>query len=81
MQAVKKNKSSAQSNSGRNSVTLYYNKNGRQSRISKSPSGPTLSEAQETELEANPKKNMAPENTQPSIRESPATAKQDDVLY
>ena len=46
--------------------------------ISKSPSGPTLSEAQETELEANPKKNMAPENTQPSIRESPATAKNDE---
>ena len=67
-----------QSHSGRNSVTSYYNKNGRQSIISKSPPGPTLSEAEETELEDNPTKNMAPKNIQPSIKECPATAKNDE---
>ena len=75
LQTANKNRSSVQSHSGRNSVTSYYNKNGRQSIISKSPPGPTLSEAEETELEDNSTKNM---DIQPSIKECPATARNDE---
>ena len=90
MQTVTKNKSSVKNYTGRNSVTTYYNKSGRQSTISKSPTGPTLSEAEETELENNtPNKTMTPDDIQPSIKESFATGeekvtsfiKNEDTLY
>ena len=73
------NKSSVQSYSGRNSVTSY-NKNGRQSVISKSPPGPTLSEADETELEDNPKKPITKPDEE-KVTSFTVKPKKDDILY